>query len=203
MRLKDKEIEKVACFKIGKFGNEELDENDLSSIEEINISNRKFSGELKNVDLREIALFPNLKSISLQYFTIDDFIIDIINKAPNLQSLQFSSCKFDSERLLKSNSLQSLLLNCCAVKDYSLIYVPPKMNIIGDEHFRLDKIEGKENIEILAFQASKVKGFESIRECNRLRTLTLEGTKVDDKRVLEDIKDIVEVHEAEEYTPLR
>lgn len=203
MKLKDREVEKVACFKIGKFGNEELENEDFEKVEELNISNRKFSGESKNVSLEELKLFPNLRRVSLQYFTLNDLAINVINSLQQLEELQLGSCKFENNDQLKNINLQSLFLNCCEVKDYTKIYSPKKIIVTGDEYFRLDKLDGKENLERIIFQASRVKGFESIRECSRLRTLTLEETKVNDKRVLEDIKGIVEVHETDEYTPIR
>ena len=70
MQLKDKNLEKAVCFKVGKFGNQGLSEEDFEKVEEINISNRKFSGETKDVSLEELKLFPNIKRINIKYFEI-------------------------------------------------------------------------------------------------------------------------------------
>lgn len=203
MRLKDKEIEKMACFKVGKFGNEELDEDDLKKIEEMNVNNRKFSGEEKNVSLQELTLFPNIKRISLQYFTIDDSAAEILSNLNNLESLQLASCKLSLKSEIKNDNLRSLELNACNITDYSTIYAPNALAIVGSNNIRLDRIKGKENIERMYLQNSKVRGFRSITDCGRLKVLNLDGSSVDDKKVLEKIKLEIPVSQKEEYLPIR
>lgn len=203
MRLKDKEIEKMACFKVGKFGNEELDEDDLKKIEEMNVNNRKFSGEEKNVSLQELTLFPNIKRISLQYFTIDDSTAEILSNLNNLESLQLASCKLSLKSEIKNDNLRSLELNACNITDYSTIYAPNALAIVGSNNIRLDRIKGKENIERMYLQNSKVRGFRSITDCGRLKVLNLDGSSVDDKKVLEKIKLEIPVSQKEEYLPIR
>ena len=203
MRLKDKDLEKIACFKVGKFGNEELDEDDLKNVEEINISNRKFSGEEKNISLQELTLFPNIKRMSLQYFTIDDSIAEILSGLSNLESLQLASCKLYLKSKIRNLNLKNLELNSCNVRDYSTIYAPNVLAIIGSDSIRLDKITGKENIERMYLQNSKVKGFRSITDCGRLRSLNLDGSSVDDNKILEEIKSEIKKKQKEEYLPIR
>lgn len=203
MRLKDKEIEKMACFKVGKFGNEELDEDDLKKIEEMNVNNRKFSGEEKNVSLQELTLFPNIKRISLQYFTIDDSAAEILSNLNNLESLQLASCKLSLKSEIKNDNLRSLELNACNITDYSTIHAPNALAIVGSNNIRLDRIKGKENIERMYLQNSKVRGFRSITDCGRLKVLNLDGSSVDDKKVLEKIKLEIPVSQKEEYLPIR
>lgn len=203
MRLKDRELEKMACFKLGKFGNEELEENDFQKVEEINISNRKFSGEDKNVNLQELTLFPNIKRISLQYFKIDDSIAEIISSLSNLESLQLASCKLNSNAEIKNFTLRNLELSCCDIKDYSKIYASEILSIGSSNNVRLDKIQGKENIERLYLQNSKIRGFRSINDCSRLKSLNLDGSTVDDKRALEEIKRRIPVSQLEEHLPIR
>lgn len=203
MRLKDKELEKIACFKVGKFGNEELDEDDFKNVEEINISNRKFSGEEKNISLQELTLFPNIKRMSLQYFKIDDSIAEILSGFSNLESLQLASCKLYLKSEIRNFNLKNLELNSCNIRDYSTIYAPNVLAIIGSDNIRLDRIKGKENIERMYLQNSKVKGFRSVTDCSRLLELNLDGSTVDDSKFLEEIKSEIRVSQKEEYLPIR
>ena len=52
-------------------------------------------------------------------------------------------------------------------------------------------------------QNSKVKGFRSITDCGRLRSLNLDGSSVDDNKILEEIKSEIPVSQKEEYLPIR
>ena len=203
MQLKDKNLEKAVCFKVGKFGNQGLSEEDFEKVEEINISNRKFSGETKDVSLEELKLFPNIKRISLQYFEIDDIIAEILNSLRSLEALELSSCKFCSSIQIKNGALRNLYLNCCEIKDYSSLYATEIFSILGSDNFRLDKVQGKENIEIMYLQGSNIKGFKSIDECSRLKSLKLDSYKVDDNHSLDEIKKRIQVSHLEEYLPMR
>ena len=60
----DEEVCKAINFKIKKY-NKPIDENDLKSIEDFDLSNRTLSGREKNIDLSFLALMPNLNRISL------------------------------------------------------------------------------------------------------------------------------------------
>ncbi len=203
MKLKDKKLEKILAYKVGKFSGEEISEKELSSIEEVNISNRNFSGEDIGVSLQELALCPGIRNMSLQYFTIDDNIVDILNGFEFLDTVQLSSCKFIAKKKLKNPSIKCLTLNCCDIGDYDLISAPSVLRVIGQEDFRFDELEGRNNIEKLYIQASTVKGFSSITDCNKLETLNLDGSKVDDSTTLEELKKRIQVSQLDEYMPMR
>lgn len=83
---KIKSLKKAICYKIGEFGDYELQREDLLKVEELNLNNRTFSGKEKDIDLTEIQALSNLKNISLQYFKIDDSIAEILNSLSNLSS---------------------------------------------------------------------------------------------------------------------
>lgn len=201
--LEDKELEKIACFKLGKFETQELQIDDLSKIEEINISNRKLSGDKKNISLQELRLFPNLKRISLQYFTIDNSVIEILNMLKELETLQLSSCKIISDIVFQNQTLKSLCLNCCDINNYNSLYAPEVLEIIGIDNFRLDKILGKEYIKKLYMQSTRVKGFSTIDKCINLKSLNLDGSKVDDNKKIEELKKRISVSQLDEYLPIR
>ncbi len=73
MKLQDKELEKAICYKIGEFGDYELQREDLLKVEELNLNNRTFSGKEKDIDLREIQDLSNLKSISFEDCNVSDY----------------------------------------------------------------------------------------------------------------------------------
>lgn len=203
MQLKDKALEKAVCFKIGKFGNQSLSEEDFEKVEEINISNRKLSGETRNISLEEMRLFRNLKRVSLQYFEIDDKVVEILNSLRELESLELSSCKFCTGIQIRNEVLRNLYLNCCEIKDYSSLYATEVFSVVGSDNFRLDRLQGKENIEKMYLQNSNIKGFKAIDECSALKNLNLDGSRVDDNHKLDDLKRKIPVSHLDEYLPTR
>ena len=104
MRLLDKELEKVISYKVGKFAGEELEESDISKVEELSISNRSFSGKDKNINLAELINFQNIKNLCLQYFKMDDSTIDLLNSLQGLTTLQLASCEYNSEKQLDNKN---------------------------------------------------------------------------------------------------
>lgn len=203
MELQDKELEKAICYKIGEFGDYELQREDLLKIEELNLNNRTFSGKEKDIDLREIQALANLKNISLQYFRIDDSIAEILNSLGNLNSIYLASCEIDITKPLSNPSLKSISFEACNVSDYSQIFGTESFRVIGDPQFRLKYLGGKENIERMFLQQCKVKNFESIAEYTNLQVLNLDGSTVDDEKTLKELQGRIQVSKKDEYLPIR
>lgn len=203
MKLQDKELEKTICYKIGKFGDYELKREDLSKVEELNLSNRAFSGAEKNIDLSEIQALNNLRNISLQYFRIDDSIAQILNSLENLSSIQLASCEIDITKPFLNPAVKSISLEDCEVSDYSQIFGTESFRVIGDSQFRLKYLSGKENILRMYLQQCKVKDFRTIQECTNLETLNLDGSTVDDEKTLKALEGRIPVSRKEDYLPIR
>lgn len=200
MKELDISIEKEICLKTEKAN---LEEEDLFQVEELNLSNREFSGKEKDIKLNGIEQFVNLKRLSLQYFLIDDEIIRILNSLKSLQELQLVSCEFKGKEALKISTLNRLLLYCCKIDKYESIYSPKMLRIIGDSNIKINRINGKHNIEQMYLNESKIKGFYSIKDYTNLKVLNLDGSSVDDSKILEKIKERIEVSCKEKYLPIK
>lgn len=200
MKELDISIEKEICLKIGKVS---LEEADLSKIEELNLSNREFSGKEKNINLSGIKRFVNLKKLSLQYFLINDDIIQILNSLESLQELQLVSCEFKGRDSLKITTLNSLLLGYCKIDKYERIYSPKVLRIIGDSNIKINRINGKQNTRQMYLNESKIKGFSSIKDYTNLKVLNLDGSSVDEQRTLEQIEEKIEISYKEKYLPIK
>lgn len=203
MILEDKELRKIILFKLGNLSNEDISDNQLKEIEALNINNRNLAGEDLKINLNEIALCTNLKKLSLQYFMVNDKIINLLNMLPKLNTIELSSCKLFSKKELRNNSLQNILINCCDISDYTKIASTNILRIIGQDDIDLKKIRGKENIEKMYLQASRIKNFEDILNFENLKILNLDGSNVDDIEVLEKIKEKIYVSHLEQYMPIK
>lgn len=198
MKELDISIEKEIYLKTGNIN---LEEADLSKIEELNLSNRDFSGKEKFINLNGIKEFINLKRLSLQYFLINDEIIQILNSLESLQELQLVSCELKGKETLKIDTLNSLLLSCCKIDKYESIYSPKVLRIIGDSNIKINKINGKQNTEQMYLNESKVKGLLSIKDYINLKVLNLDGSNIDDQRILKQMKEKIQISYKEKYLP--
>lgn len=198
MKLKDTELEKAIFYQVENVDSEIT----FEKIENLSLSNKSFSGKKLNMNLEELELFYNIKRLCLQYFKIDDKIIKIINGLTKLESLQLVSSEINcKEEILKNNNIKSLEINSCSVNDYSKICATENFYIISEKNFRLDKLKNKEIIKKIFLQNSKIKGFKSINECKLLKILNLDGSKVDNKFVLEKVDKNIEISMKNNYLP--
>ncbi|MBR0351447.1 MAG: hypothetical protein IJH76_06500 [Clostridia bacterium] len=81
-------------------------------IEELNLTNINFLGNVLNINLKELVALENLKSLSLKFFDITDEVIDSINKLNNLNKLEFYMCEFKTSKALNP-SINDLTFYCC------------------------------------------------------------------------------------------
>ena len=201
--IEDKHLKKAIEYKVGKFSGETLTIDDLLSIGELSLSNYSFSGEKRNINLLELKALPNLRSLDLQYFNIDEDVIRMLNEFEKLDSLQLVSCNFASSESLKNRALRNLGFNSCRIKDYSKIFVPQMLTIINTEKIKLEALQGLENVEILNLQNSTIRGMSKVLECNKLRKLNLDGSVLDDNEIISKLSKRIEISREDKYLPIR
>ena len=196
----NKFLEKDVKLKLGYFEDEKLTEDDLNKISEIGINNFTLSNKIKDIDLKEIKLFPNLQLLTLQHFKIDDEAIELLSELQKLNSIQFASCQYETSDSHEIPSLENLIINNCKIKKSSIIYAPKNLTINGIiKPIDLSNINGKENIETLRLSnIKKIVNFSKVMEMDKLKSLNIDGSNVDDKKTLEYLKTKIPVsHEVE------
>lgn len=203
MKLVDQNVAKAISYKVGKFNKEHLEEEDFLKVEEISLNNRGFSGEIRGIKLEDLALLPNLKTLTLQYFILDDHIIDLLNSISRLATLHLASCDYRSNKELNNESMKTLILQSCKVA-LDKINAPENFYAVGsDKPLDISKLKGKEDVRRLFIQKSNVRGISTITECDKLEVLNLDGSIVDNEAVLDSIKPKVKVSKKDKYTPIR
>lgn len=203
MKLIDKNVARAISYKVGKFNKEHLEEEDFLKVEEISLNNRGLSGKLCDIKLDDLSLLPNLRALTLQYFVLDDEVIDLLNSIPQLGSLHLASCTYRSNKELKNESIKTLILQSCK-GSADKINGTENFYVVGQEEgCDLSKLKGKKDIKRLFIQKSKVRGLATITECANLETLNLDGSTIDDEKALESIKSRVKVSKKDNYTPIR
>lgn len=197
----DEEVTKVIRFKLKKY-DDRIDENDLKAIEDFDLSNRTLSGREKNIDLSFLEMMPNLKRISLQYFKIDNNIVNILNSLEKLTVLELSFCECYFNNKLENKNLLNISLNCCRVWNYSKINLTKNFTIIGENNLYLNALENKSKVESLYLNNCEIKNFESIEYFYNLKYLNLDGSFVDNKSELKKINQKIKISNLDKYLPI-
>ena len=196
----DEEVTKVIRFKLKKY-NDRIEENDLKAIEDFDLSNRTLSGREKNIDLSFLALMPNLNRISLQYFKIDNDIVNILDSLKKLTVLELNFCGCYFNNKLENKNLLSLSLNCCKVNNYSNISLTKDFTVIGENKLNLQLLENKLITENLYLNNCKIEKIECIEYFTNLKKLNLDGSYFNKNKLLVSNNNI-EISKLGKYLPI-
>ena len=201
----NKFLEKDVKLKLGYFEDEKISQEDLKNITELGLNNFTFSNKEKGIDLNELRLFPNLEMLTLQHFTINDEVIKMLCEFQKLSSIQLASCYYETKDSYNIPSLEDLIIDNCRFKKISAIYAPKNLIINGiAKTVDLSTIKGEENIETLRLSnIKKITNFAKVMEMQKLKSLNLDGTKVDDKKILEILKAKIPVSQKSESLNIR
>lgn len=203
MIVLDEEIAKAVKYQLGDLNQKVFEEQDLEKIQELNLNNHTFLGENKNINLYNLDFFSNLRILTLQYFDINNDIVNLINSCKNLRQLQLSSCNCSFDIELKNDRLDNLFINCCKVNNYSKINAPRIFSIVGDSNLNLIKLNGKEKVQSLSLLNCKINNFKAIHDFKQLVILNLDGSVVDNEKLLENISTKVKrFSKLDKYLPI-
>ena len=195
----NKYLEKDIKLKIGCM-DRDLNEEDLEKINELGINNFTFSNKPKEIDLTELEKFPNLKFVTLQHFDINKKIFETFIKLKELQYIQIASCKCDFEDMIQIPTLESFIINCCKFENLEGLIATKNLTINNiNEVIDIKPIQNKGNIENFKLSnIKKVRNFNTIEQMENLKYLNIDGTKVDNKEILEKIKNKVQISQKTE-----
>ena len=122
-------------------------------IEEINITNKNFLGNVLNIDLKEIVKLEKLKSLSLKFFEITDDVIDSINSLENLYKIEFYMCDFKTNKNLNNNIKNITIYSC--------------------KNFKIDILKDSTNLESLELTNSGLVDINEIQKYTNLEVLKI------------------------------
>ena len=172
-----------------------IQEKDLKEVEDITLNKKLLNGKENDIDLTELELLPNLKTLTIINFYIDKKIIDIINKKKLLWAVQFTKCKFQTAEQI-NNDIKYLIVEQCENFDSRLINNNEIIRIIG-ENIDLNLLKSNETRQ-LYLQECNIKNSEKILEYKNLKYLNLDGSKMD-KDIIEKIKEDIQISYKDKY----
>ncbi len=100
--IKSEELRDILCVKTDRWDYEEITDEDLSSVRSVEIPGRKLTGELTDINLRELTALNHLEELTIMDFEISDSINDILKELPELKVLKFGNCDFNDCSSIKT-----------------------------------------------------------------------------------------------------
>ncbi len=93
--IKSTNLRKTILRALNKKDFEEVSSEDLLTIENILLDATDFNSNSEKININDIDHFPNLKSVTLQHFLIDDKSIESLDEQLSLSTISFVNCIFD------------------------------------------------------------------------------------------------------------
>lgn len=132
-------------FRLDKL-EDEFTEEELNTLTELVIDYEP------TIDINLLKYFKNLETLELRNFDIDEHTIENIIFLKKLKNLKFQLCTIDSINKLNQINLTGLHLDCCEMKDYSIIYEMTnltELSLTGQENIDINKINNLTNLKYL------------------------------------------------------
>ena len=141
-------------YLLNKFDVKNIEDLDLNQIQEISLSAIEENGSLADYDFKDFEKFRNLKYVSLQNFTINNYETNEINRCKNIEAIQFSNCIIKSKSRLQNNLKIISFDNCKRVKIYyiSLLKNLQILKLSNIRFLNLSKIIYLRNLRKIYFE---------------------------------------------------
>ena len=172
------ELKKCICLRVGKLDFSEVTDEDIEKITEMDIRAVTFNGELTDVEIEDLAIFPNLTSLMISHFFVGESDVRTLSKLSKLKVIQFSDCDFEEIESLMTPEYDILAFaSCSGMEDLKM----PKTRVLRMVGCEVDflYINPKE-IEKLYIQNSEIVNYSTLEYTPNLLEVNFDGSKVFD-----------------------
>lgn len=173
------ELKRLIALKANKLSYEDVTEEDFDEITELVFNANSFSGEKTEISLDWITLFPNLESIRIIGFDVDQTVIDNLSNQMRLTAIEFSKCKMYEITFEGLNGrLKRAGFAGCGSLDFKypdVPYVYVSNSEIDFNNIDFEKVKG---ITILG---SKIKNGHNIEKYPDIQNVYLDGSVIYDE----------------------
>jgi len=202
-RFKNNEIRILVCGLLGKRENEIVYTEELNQIDRLNINPRIFKIPSLHVDLGDLYLFKNLKSLYIRDMYITDYHIQCLNQVPSLDYLQMNKCKMENVTIpLYLPKLEGLSLVSTYGIDMKFFKDLPNLKILKVINNAILKYKGLENLQSLQeiyFQNNERVDLKNLLKINNLKLLNLDGSTVKKEKYEIILRERIKVEHARQY----
>ncbi len=178
---------------------DEIVEEDLEKVEDLTLNKYELDGTETDIDLDELVMIKNLKTLTLIKFTIKEENITKINNIKLLNTVQFTNCKFESINPLKQEIDNIVIDNCDNVK-LKIINNNKLIKIIGSS-IDMKQINQSSNIQYLYLQNCEIRNIIELLKYDNLKFLSVDGSITDNQDFLNIISQKINVSYEKEYHP--
>lgn len=153
--IKNKMIADYVMFKLDKLENDFTSE-ELDKIEEL-VINYDSKIDDNSIDIDELKLFKNLKSLTIRNGYILNSYYSVFTKLENLEELALEDCEFENADLISSLKLKKLSLINCRINNYTFVNViePLERLSITNAIIDMSMINKLKNLKYLEISYSK------------------------------------------------
>ena len=201
----NKYLERDLKLKLLDYDEKPLTQDNLNKITEFSLNNYTLSDKPKEIDLSELSALVNINNLTLQRFYIGEEQLKMLSSFQHLGILQIVSCQIDSNNTYSIPSLRDLIISTSEIINKLGIVLPEHVTINGiNTKFDLSSLEGLDKTKDLRLtNIKKVHNSSLLIKTPSLETLMLDGSKLDDKSVIDAIKDRVLISQEEHFYNIR
>lgn len=175
-KIENKELMKKILEQLNKDDSEELSEEELACIENIVFTKKLVNGKDTNIDIENIFLFKNLKSLTLRNYSLSMRELKLIAEHAGIENVSFLDCTFESidfdELLRLPESLKFIYCSKLPLK-----FPKVKKVMVAFCEIDFDSIDFSEATSI-KIQNSKIRNVYDIDEHDNILEVNLDGSEL-------------------------
>lgn len=154
-----------------------------------------------NIIQHDFEQFKDVETCTLNRFEVNDEIINSLNKMRNLKTIIFGHCVFTNEIKLENNLEKLMIIYCKNVKYSDILntYQVKDLMLTKIGEVDIEEINKFESLEELSIFECEIKNLFAIENFKSLKTLKLDGSKIDNKEKLQDLQKTLNIQYKETY----
>ncbi len=197
----NKYLESDIRVKLLNFDNNPLTQKDFDRITQFSINNHTLSDIPKEINISELSKLENINDLTLQHFYLGENELQVLSEFKDLKILQIVSCTIDTKKTYTMPSLEDLIISTSKIANKVGIVLPKHTTINGiNTSFDLLSAEGLVKVEDLRLtNIKKICNSSALLNLYNLKTLMLDGSKIDKISVIDSMKDRVQISQEDSF----
>lgn len=157
--FKNNEIKKIVCELLNKKDNENIYLEEIKKIEKLSINPRVFNNPVIEVDISDLYIFTNLKSLYIRDMIITNTEIEVLNTLQLLNYIQMNSCDFyKTKKCFYIENLNNISLVACSdidMRNFQYLSKLKSLKLISSNVKTYKGIEKLQSLEKIYLQNMK------------------------------------------------
>ena len=188
IKFENNTIKEKVYSLLNKKENENLTLEEMKKVKSILLNENNIDNSKNIYTFSDFNNLRYLEEITLNKFNIDDECINKINSLKGLKTIIFNNCLWNNTTKIKLD-IQSVIITNSKFPDMLLENYKEilKATLIGIKELDLNYISDMIDIEELCIYNSNIKNANKLLDFTKLKTLKLDGSKLDNEKILDVI----------------